>query len=368
MNKRLAGGILRFPPRLLPLIAVFGLLGLLACASAPGKTLPPQLVDPARHPLYTPDKYITAVGRSGDGVNQAEDNARLKVAEQVSTRIESIYKQHMTEEFNKISWQIQKDTRFTHAEMIHIDTASAAKQDGMFLAFAYLSRDEIYQWQMVEYGCLEVEFMQEVESLARLQDDLSAYTTGFRAAQKTFDQLANKAFEIQAVSQKPLPSFSRNIARLQSIESQRVALLRDLKLTVTLEGNLPGQSREVILMALTGALARLDLEAAPGVCEPQKYELRVHADVDCRRGYLGQECLLKMSGTLIHCASGKVLTEVDLSTAEFKGIHSKESEKALPRLYASITPDVLTPMLHRALLDSLPINARGSDEKESYLQ
>jgi len=353
-----------------------------ACASAPrtgvSKTvavktteprteLLPQLIDPARHPLYPVDRYITAIGRSGESIDQAEDHAKLKVSEQVSSRIESIFRQQMTEEFNKVSWQIQKDTRFLHAEMIHIDTASSAKRDGMYLAFAYLSREELYQVQAMEYENHAVKFRQEVESPARLQNDLSAYTTALRAAQKSFDRLANKAFEIQAVTLKTHPPFAQDVARLRVMESHRVAVLRDLKLTIMIEGTQRGQIREVILMALTGALARLDLEAAPGACEPQKYALLIRADVDCRRGYLGQECLLKMKGALIHCASGDVLTEVDLSTAEFKGVHSKEIDKALARLYDSVNPDVLTPMLYHALRDSLPIDVRTERDSESYL-
>jgi hypothetical protein len=339
------------------------LLPLLLTACAVSRTLPAHIADPAAHSKFPISEYITGVGMSDKGFSDAENMAKLKVSEQVRSYIESSFEQHMTEEFNKVSMQIKKCTKFTHAEMIRIDTTSGAKVGQLYYAFAYLPRSEAFRVLSGEYEAEATKFRRASQSLAGLHGDMPAYTAGLRQAQKSFAELAAKAFEIRAVAQKEPVAYRKDEVVFLANESDRITLLRNLKITVRLEGSKIGDAREVILMAMTGALTRLGLEATPGACDPQKHELRVKAKVRCKRGSFGPQCLLDMAGAMVHCASGSVLAEIDFNDSAFKGLHTKDQARALTQLYNTITAEALTPLLQKALSGVLPIDEVGSSDE-----
>ncbi|MDP8222381.1 MAG: hypothetical protein P9L99_03405 [Candidatus Lernaella stagnicola] len=330
----------------------------LSCAT----TMPPHLSNPAAHPKFPVSEYITGVGMSDTGFSDAENLAKLKVSEQVRSYIESSFEQHMTEKFNKISWQIKKHTKFTHAEMIRIDTTSGAKVGQLYYAFAYLPRKDVFRVLSGEYEAEATKFRRSAQSLPTLHADLPAYTAGLRQSQKSFAALAAKAFEIRAVTLKEPTAFQADDAVFLAMERDRVALLRGLKITVRIENGNVGDAREVILMAVTGALTRLGLEATPGVCDPQKHELLVKAEVKCKRGSFGPQCKLDIAGALVHCSSGAVLAEADLNDPSFKGLHTKDQSRALTQLYNTITAEALTPLLQKALAGVLPIDEQTADD------
>ena len=331
----------------------------LSCAT----TIPPHIADSAAHPKYPVSEFITGVAMSDKSFTDAENLAKLKVSEQVRSYIESSFEQHMTEEFNKVSLQIKKHTKFTHAEMIRIDTTSGAKVGQLYYAFAYLPRKEVFRVLSGEYEVEAAKFRRAAQSLAGLHGDPPAYTAGLRQAQKSFAALAAKAFEIRAVTNREPSAFQSDETAFLAMERDRVALLRGLKITVRIENGNVGEAREVILMAVTGALTRLGLEATPGVCDPQKYELRVKADVRSTRGSFGPQCVLDMAGALVHCASGAVLAEVDLNDPSFKGLHTKDQARALTQLYNTITAEALTPLMQKGLAGVLPIDEQSAQDE-----
>ncbi len=339
-------------------IVAFISLLLTLCALSCAATLPQHLVDPAAYPKYPISEYITGVAMSDNSFADAENLAKLKVSEQVRSYIESSFEQHLTEEFNKVSLEIKKHTKFSHAEMIRIDTSSGAKVGQLYYAFAYLPRRDVHRALSGEYEAEAAKFRRAAQSLAELHDDLPAYTAGLRQAQKSFAALAAKEFEILAVTLNEPAAFQADEVAFLAMEKDRVTLLRNLKITVRLENGDLGHAREVVLMAVAGALGRLGLEATPGVCDPQKYEMRVKADVRCTRGSFGPQCVLDMAGALVHCSSGAVLAECDLNGPSFKGMHTKDQTRALTLLYNTITPNALAPLLQNALAGVLPIDEK----------
>jgi hypothetical protein len=331
---------------------------LTACAA----TMPSHIADPASHPTYATSKYITAVGMSDRSFDDAEKLAQAKVSEQVRSQIEYQYEMAMSNQGIDHKGLVKKQTSFSHAEMIRVDTSSQAKVGKAYYAFAYLSRHDVFKVLESEYESEATRFRRSAQSLPQLHHDLPAYTAGLRQAQSSFAALSGKAFEIRAVTMKDVPAHRQDEATFLAMERDRVTLLRDLKITVRIENGSIGEAREVILMALTGALTRLGLEATPGACGPQKHELRVKAEVNCRRGSFGPQCSLDMAGVLVHCASGAVLAEADLNDSSFKGIHTKDRSRALTQLYSSITPDALVPQLQKSLSGVLPIDASQPNE------
>lgn len=319
-------------------------------------TLPPHIADPAKHAKFQVSEYITAVGMSDVGFSEAENFASAKVAQQLKSKISYHYEMAMKDTGIFHDGKVTVDAHFSHAEMIRIDTTSGAKVGQLYYAFAYLPRRDVFNVLSNEYESEAVKFRRAVQSIAGQEADLPAYTAAFRQAYRIFSKLAAKSFELLAVTQRQHPPFQKDTALFQRMEQNRISLLRTLKLTVRIQNTNHDDAREVILMALTGALTRLGLEATPGVCSPQKYELRIQADVNCKRGSFGPQCALDMDGALVHCSSGNVLAQAELSDPAFKGLHTKDKNRALTQLYNSITANELTPLLQKALAGVLPID------------
>jgi hypothetical protein len=344
-------------------------LVLVVAGSAVAKSLPDYLIDPTKHPDYPPERFLTAVGVSDKDGPSAEEDARARVAGQVRSTLESelLDEQRETsvggkvESYQRILRTMRTTTQFSHAEMIRVDPAAATKAKKLHYAFAYLARGELARVLAGEYETAAGRFRQSARAAGghlaggRL-DDLPAYTTAVRQALGEFAAMAAKAFEIRAVTRREVASWAEDLAAFQRLEAERTGTLRSLKLRLAVEGSPTGATREVVLMALTGALAGIGVEATPGACGEQVHALRVRPEVECSRGSFGPQCKLSMAGAVVHCASGRVLTEVDLRDPAFKGMHSRDEARALEDLYRKVTADALRPLLAKALAPVLPID------------
>lgn len=206
-----------------------------------------------------------------------------------------------------------------------------------------------------EYEAEAAAFRRAADVLPTL-DDIAAYTTAFRQAESSFQTLRAKAFEIRAVTRRPYADYGRDEKLFYNIEKMRMDRLRALEMTVEISGEKAGNTREVVLVALTTALTRLGLTATPGACGTRRYILEVEVKVSCRRGSFGPLCEMGMAGVLVHCVSGRVLAELDLNNKEFRGMHTRDRAKAMEAMYERVTADLLLPRLSAGLATALPID------------
>ena len=350
--------------RLVLPVAVLSAL-LAACVGAP--TLPDHLLNPAAHPKYPRAGYITAVGMSDRGAREAEQDAKARVAEQVRSEIEAVSLSVMeevtrggsTESSQKLYSEVKSRTGYAHAEMIRVDPGTAARVDSLHYAFAYLSRAHMFDVLRAEYEAGAAKLRRAAEALPSLADDPAAFTTTYHMAHDAYRDLTAKAFEIRAVTGRAYEEHGRDERIHRQLEEMGEEVLRGFEMSVAIRCDEGPATREVVLMALTGALARLGLTATPGACAPRRHTLEVVIDVTCRRGYFGPECEMALTGALVHCASGRVLAELELGDGAYNGIHTRDEGKAMEAIYERVTAESLLPKLGKGLSTVLPIDWGG---------
>jgi len=334
------------------------LVGLAGCLSA--GVLPSYLSGYGEHPAYPRSSYITAAGRSAEGVRAAELDAKARVAEQVRSEIESIT--IMTMEEGGSEWavdicsRIRTSATFGHAEMIRLDPNACVSDGGFHYAFAYLSRAEISRVLSVQYTAQSRSFRENAGALAGLEQALPAYTAAYRQARGAFAGLTAAAFEIRAVTGRVFRPYDLDAGVYADMERARTGLLRRTEISVDIAGDPPTGVREAVAVALTTALALLGPGVTIAPCGPGRITLEVDAVVDCARGRFGPTCTLGLTGVLVDCNSGGVLAALDLNDPGFRGAHSREAGRALDELRARVTAEALAGKLRAALEPVLPLS------------
>jgi hypothetical protein len=327
-----------------------------ACST--GKELPPHLSNPSLHPQYPPSSYITAVGVSTEGTREAELDAKTRVAEQITSKIKAATTMTMRETNHEgmvdVYSKVQTSTAFGHAEMIRIDSTSLLQANDVFYAFAYLSRRELSEALQSEYEGAARVFRRNAAAALQADDPLR-FTTAYRQAHAAFIKLVPTAFRIQAARGKPFRPFADDEKMCLELETLRIRLLRGLRISIEIEEGMEGKTREVVAMALTGALANLGLNASQGPCGPEGYSLKAKVHTTCDRGRFGPACTMTLTGTLTNCDTNGVVAELDLSHPDFKGWHTRDEDKAMAALLDQVTASRLTSILEEALKPMLPI-------------
>ena len=350
-------------------VAVLAALALAATVSCKSAEPAPdrRSAAPAPAAKYPADRFIVAEGTGEKSFQEAEENARARVAAQIRSTLEAETKVVVSEinRGGKVTGSqeivdvVLSKTTYERGQLIRTDPTLQRKEGGRYCAFAYLSLAEAYQAPSESYRTAAATFRQAARSAAGCGDDLAGFTASFRQAQGCFSSLASCVGEIRAVTQRDYEPWTQDLATYQSLEADRVGRLRALRLAVEVAGPAPESVRSTITSALTRALTDLGLTAAPGACDPGGYALRVVPTVREVRGSFGPQAAMTMTGALVHCASGKTLAEIDLSDPSFKGMHSHDPDRALAALLAKVTPDALRPRLAAGLGPVLPIDAGG---------
>jgi len=357
------------------------LLGL-ACATA--KTPPPGPAGAPRQQAryssrYPSSEYVTGTGTSAVSQDDAEQKARIDIAAQIRSNIKGgVYSVEgvdtlngRSNDFQRVVSEVKTRTEFKHNEMIKIDRQSVQQSGGQWSVLAFLSRADFYETAMREYDTAAAGFRSVAPTLPALQNEAAAFTPAYRRAQAAFQDLVARDVEIHAISGRHHPGFAEDSKAFMAIDGAREKLLRGLRITVNPERTEPPEAREVMVMALTRALTRLGLEATPGVCGPQRYELLVNPRIECHRAQfgLGRACVLSMTGSFNDCSDRRQLAAIDLKLEAVEG----DDNRATVQLYRAISdsncsnPDCLLPQLVKALSPVLPIDVvedRQASERE----
>jgi hypothetical protein len=339
------------------------LLFALLLASCAMHGIPPHLMNANAHPRFRPESYITAIGVSDQSLKMAQEFAREEVSNQVHSKIKAQF-QSWEENIRRNDQIIDKEhlihvvetrTSFAHGEMIRIDQAGSMKTKGLFRAFAYLSRADIYDVFKNEYETAAATFRRAAHNAGGHCEDLPSFTANLRQVQDSFADLQALSFKMHAIAGRWHEAFLRDQELFREVEKKRVDVLSNIKLVVELGRVRPAKAREVILMKLTGALTRLHIEATPSACGPQKYSLHVDPTIKCSSGYFGPECTLSMAALLSQCDTKNTVAEFSLNHDSFKGVDTHQDKKALEDLYNNISVDKLRPLLQTGLSSVFPV-------------
>ncbi|MFC1888930.1 LPP20 family lipoprotein [Thermodesulfobacteriota bacterium] len=321
--------------------------------------LPPYLTNPGAHPKYPRSKYITAVGMSTESARAAELDATSRVAEQIQSDIEaettSTIGEKNMESIVDIYSEVQTKTSFRHAEMIQVDPDSMVVNNNTYYAFAYLPRKKIFDLLSSEYQNFALTFRKNAQAALADQFDLTSYTSALRQAQDAFVELASKALEIQAVTGRAIETFREYEKKYLDLASSRVDLLRKIGISVEIISESRWSTKEVLTMELTKALSQLGLNVSQAPCGPGRYLLKVRETIQCRRGSFGPQCAMNLTGELVGCDSRMVLSQIDITHPDFKGMHPRDEGKAVAELMDQVTADRLRPLVREALKPILPI-------------
>ncbi len=338
------------------LLAIF----LTSCAM---HSIPPHLMNANAHPRFRPESYITAIGVSDRSLKIAQENAREEVSNQVHLKINAHFQSW--EEFirsndkiidkERLIRVVETRTSFARAEMIHIDQAGSTKAQGLYRAFAYLSRADIYGVFATEYNTAAVTFRRAVNNIGNLKENLPAFTMNLWLVQDSFAELQALSFKMYAVAGRWHEDFAKDQELFDRVEDLRVDVLKALEFVVQLGPVDPPRAREIILGKLTEALKGL-IGVTPDVCSQGKYLLYIDPAINWNPNpYFGPECTLTMTVRLAHCDTDQTLAEFSLNDPSFIGVDTHHKRLALDNLFKNISVDKLMPLLQTGLSSVFPV-------------
>jgi len=313
------------------------------------------------HPDYPEARYILGSGMSADSRAEAEEQARFTVMRQVQSSLKGEIDRFLEATSidgnesvrQRIAISISAASDFEHGEMIRIVPELCAYSPQRWYAFAVLSRNRILTALAEEYRLEAIPFRRAAASALVMHSDLSAFTAAYRKTEDSFVDLAAKAYEIRAVVGRYHEPFTQDLAQFRRVAEMRETVLMSLGIAVHIEAA-EGISREAVSNAVIGALSSMGLATNIGGCSDRRYQLHFRPRLQWEKAKVTRfQCSLALSGRLIDCRSGEVLTELDIVSQDLNGVGNTR-ESALRNLHSRLAVN-LSPSLRKDLQAVLPL-------------
>lgn len=307
---------------------------------------------------YPESSYITALGISSSSQREADLNARVQVAEQIRSRIESetisfaeaVMRNSEVNDYQRLTLEVRSQTEFNRAELIRIDSEFRGYQKEAFHSFAYISRSKLAEILSSDYQDAALLFQLHLGQHSALHSDIAAYTLSWRRAFKAYTEMASLACMIQAVTHNPFPTFQEARISMRELDRDRVSLLARTKVFLFLIDNTE-LNHSQLEESLTSALVELGVSAVSGKCSGDALQLQLSTSVAWKR-IMVDICEVTLAGELLDCATGSKLTEVSLSGPTLCG----QGRDPLGNLQRHATPTALIPLLRESLQHVLPLD------------
>ncbi|GAB4304339.1 MAG: hypothetical protein Kow0090_19930 [Myxococcota bacterium] len=336
-------------------------LALSILSSCGAKVKPVYISESHKHPRYTPALFITAVGVSQKDAEDAEQNAKARIAEQIRSSIESESESSVKEisaekgesqVASEFSSRVRQTAQFSHAELIKIDKGSAFADNGIFYAFAYLNRREAVEILSTEYKNAAEPFRAAARAIIEPNTPFGQFIIAYKKMHESFTTLVAKASEIRAIMKSSLEDYADDASLFQKAEKSAEERIANLHINVIVAS--PNKADgELIRETLARTIIKLGIAASPSDTCGRSLALKLGAEENCKRGALGEVCALVLKGALIDCSNKKAI--IDIEIGGFKGVHAKEQEVAREKMYEQLTEKKVFPLLKYKLGEVLPV-------------
>lgn len=327
------------------------------CAGkAPIQKKPAYLDDPSLHPVYGSSRYLTAVGVSATGPEEAELQARKRVSAQVHSSLEAVDSERLVEvkraggpgeSLAEYVSLVSAKTRFERAELIKVDTASGFRDKDAWYALATLDRTALAQAAQADYA-------REAGRFLVLYDQASdAYRRGkpcvfldkWTQAREAFGRMEREARVLFAAAGGPYAPHAPNEQAFLELFRLRADLKNRMRFYATLDGPASPAGKERIQAIFQRCFERQGLNVSfCSTCHcagPLAYRFLVKAREHRQWGLLGPVVRLSLSATVVVCETEQPVLDLDLKLDHLRGAHARDEVLALGNLYGQIDEESL---------------------------
>ena len=265
-------------------VAMVGAAGLTACASAPRQATPsdewtrqmeqsasgglestavtpasstkpvgPHLLGVGAHETYREPAFFAQSGSSAQSMEQAENAARQRVAQQIQSRIESVFQERMREDSagqssSTVDRVIRVTSQFSRGNLITI--ADRGQKDGVFYAFAVLDRAKADQSLGSEYDVASAEFRTAADNALAAVGNAREFTGAWSRASALWKVLEGKGLELEALDKSGASRVRDDRRRRSDLLAARQNVLRDFPVRLAAKGAYSDQIASVMNKAL----------------------------------------------------------------------------------------------------------------------
>lgn len=333
------------------------------CLLLPGSVAADGLskVEKRLEKAYPKARYVTAVGLSEVGVEQAEALARAGVSSQIRSELSAVLSTVESEsvrdgkrtEFQEIVARTESKTFFKHAELIINDRKLSGREGRAWIAVAVLNRDETARVFQQEYDAFAMDFRSAAGVLKREASDVAVWTTTLRRAENAYERMMEVSHSIRALKRVP-ERLEEDEALHASIQSERGRRLAAVRLALRVESS--NEDAGPLVAFLGQALSTLGLESRSEACPETGFVLRVNPEFRWESGMLGPVIRLSLPGQLIRCegeqAVGRIILE---DRGGFVGADVRDRQRALANLWSHMDEVLLSRLLRDELSRYLPV-------------
>jgi hypothetical protein len=311
--------------------------------------------------LYPAEAYITAIGSSTAGAEQAEAQARAEVAAQIRSELTSVLSTIQSStttngresEFQQIVAKTESRTSFKHAELILNDRKFLTRDGREWIAVGILKRDDAARALQQEYDLQALEFRAASQQLFDHERPLPEWTATLRRAEGSFQTLVDPVFGIRALRREPR-GFAEDFALFQRVEAERHRRLAGVRLGLAVEGG--SDDAGPLASQVGGVLTRLGLGSTPAECPQGGYQLRIVPRIVSEAGMFGPVVRLTLSGSLVRCDGLESVGNIAIANEDFVGTDVRDRQRALASLWQQVSQEKLLRLLGGELARYLPVS------------
>jgi hypothetical protein len=295
-------------------------LFLISCAvqkQSPVSSLPTLQLELEKQ--YPANQFVLAVGLSNLGFNEAEADAKRKIAEQIQSAFVSemelsrqvVESEKASSVYSRLSSRSESRTSFSHAQLIHTMVAKGREIDGVHYVPAWLRRSDLAKLLWDQAGRISPVLTASQADALAAKNLLALYQPGSQA-DSTFSQLFGLAIQYRAVAKLELTHF----AVFDSIQTAVLSHKHKMKLATLVESRVSITGTESFKAYSEGCQASISnflsskglrIEKTRPDCEPcLTAEVRVEPRLDSNYRF-GPQCKLNWEAKLVSQSSNSEL-------------------------------------------------------------
>lgn len=346
-------------------------------AAPSGPRFPPPSVwhfDPTTnpHPECDPASHLVAAGRSVEGVEDAEAQARAAVARQISSSIESEVERVVTavgtgddtQMGRSLKRSVAESSRFSHNELIVAKPPHGLDDErGEYFALVCLNRmkaTSVIDGESRE-AIARLETALSSAEAAKQAGDMPMFTRAFRDARKEAPRAFSSMALMHALRGAADPRASTLTASYASLIAEATRIRHAARVTVSMDADGMDAAHKSALTALLRTSlepAGLPLSVDDKPCTKKdagRTHVNVKGQANCKWGSLGHMCKPVFVVAATACGeTPRTLLESSLEGAG--GVHAKDPNKALEKAVAGTSFVSVGQELTRAIRSEVPVD------------
>ena len=334
----------------------------LACAGAAVKPVPAYYsAANVEHPRYPHTRYLTAVGLSSAGAQDADERAKANVSAQISAQLESetsSFQQFTSKSGDtaeSATSRVSVRSSFDRADLIAI--VERDQQGEMFYSYAALDRAATDRELGNKAGADLASFRAAAENAkrARVEQSSGVFSTALSEAARLRPALDASFIMRRAVAGRP----SQEETGYLGLRNELLTLLEEARAHRVVGVVLKNSGNGHLVDFTVNAVKHLGLRPDSASCAARDRkdltdatELEVAPEESCAEGSLGERCEVVVHLTAQACSGG---TAGAGTVAMVRGIHPSDRDKARKSAWDKVTQQAIEAAVRDALKSAIQI-------------